>query len=730
MTDEQVRQTIDQLVAYLYKTQNDQGHWDRKAPEDTGHHNFGMQYGGMSALATYALLASGQSYQHPQVARAIRALKSFPVRGTYVCALRIHVWNQLPDSFQDEMRKDLGFLLTCLKQSTIPGKAKAFSYGPGVEGWSNSRTQYGLLGLWEAAKRGYPIPNEAWEGLQRHFEGTQLTDGSWPYRASGDPEGTVAMTAAGLTAMYIFRDFHHAQAFQSPGKLLDYPIQTRINNGITYFEKHWQPDRDKPGRDKSFLGYHLYGTERVGLASGRKYFGGKDWFKAGAQVIIMMTTPEHGFATPGASAYSKGVVDSSFALLFLTRGRVPVFMNKLELPGAHWNNRPADVAHLARWVSDTVEQEMNWQVLPITAEPEVWLEAPILYLAGHEAVELTPEQEAKVKRYIDLGGLLVTTADRGDRRFTESIQAMMKRLYPLYDYAPIDSDDELANVVFPIGPSRIGATTLHNGVRHLAVHLGRGDASWVFQSDAHTDPTPWQFMVNAYYYATEKGHARLRLAEHFVPKLRRKGDALGQVTVTRAQYNGNWNPEPAAWEVQSNVMHNAGIAGVNVNTTDLASIGSTDAGLVHVVGTDAVTLTDAQLQAIRKHVDRGGIILFENAGGRGVFTESIVDALHQIYPQQRLRPISLKSPIITGQDIGGIDTSTVHYRVYTLLRMGDITMPRLLSFNFDGEPRIIISSEDLSAGMLGQPIWGVFGYSTESAQALITNLTMLANQRR
>lgn len=730
VTDAQVGETIDLLVEYLYSKQNDAGHWDPNAPGG-GSHTYGLQYGGKSTLATYALIASGQSYQNPKLAKAIAALRKFEVRGTYACALRIHVWNQLPDSFQSEMAKDLKFLLTCPKESPAGSKARAFSYGPGVGGWSNSRTQYGMLGLWEAAKRGHAVPRGLWEGLEEHFNHTQLEDGGWYYAPNHYSDSTVAMTAAGLTAMYIFRDFRYTGDFREPGKLARHPLQKRIDDGLQFFDKHWKPNTDTPGRGTQAIGYHLYGTERVGLASGRKYFGGKDWFREGAEFIIKNTKKGKGFGigrNTGVAGNIDSVVRSSFALLFLTRGRVPVFINKLEIPDYHWNNRPADTAHLTRWVSGTVEQEMNWQVLPITTDPEVWLEAPMLYFAGHEAFELNPAEEAKIKRYIDLGGMLVTSADRASPQFTKSVQAMMKRLYPGYSYDRIDPNDELNNIVFKLTSNRIGAQTIHNGVRHLAIHLPRGDVSWTFQSETHSDPMPWQLMVNAYYYATEKGHVRPRLAEHYIPKLRGKGDKAPPVTVTRARYAGNWDPEPGAWAVQSNAMHNADRAKVTIKATELASIADEPRKFVHVVGTDEVAFADSEIEAIRKHVESGGVILFENAGGRGPFAQSVMGMLRQAYPRQRLRPISLESPVVNGKGIGGTDATEVQYRIFALLRMGEINTPRLLSLNFDGEPRIILSGEDLSAGMVGQPIWDVFGYSTDSARALVGNIALWASR--
>jgi hypothetical protein len=88
----------------------------------------------------------------------------------------------------------------------------------------------------------------------------------------------------------------------------------------------------------------------------------------------------------------------------------------------------------------------------------------------------------------------------------------------------------------------------------------------------------------------------------------------------------------------------------------------------------------------------------------------------------------LQDKVITGKSIGGYDVSQVDYRSYALLRMGKIDAPRLLAINFNGKPRILISGEDLSEAMLDQPVWGVFGYNTDSAQKIMTNIILSAGK--
>src|SRR5205823_14417410 len=75
------------------------------------------QWGGLSALATYALLASGESDQEPRVKTAVDWLKKADINGTYGLAMRAQVWNSMPNSKTkeriDNAKKDRDLLLAC-----------------------------------------------------------------------------------------------------------------------------------------------------------------------------------------------------------------------------------------------------------------------------------------------------------------------------------------------------------------------------------------------------------------------------------------------------------------------------------------------------------------------------------------------------------------------------------------------------------------------------------------
>ncbi len=715
VTDQQVRNAIRQGVNALYGMQNGRGTWDEaERPEGAGEPS--RDWGGRTALAVYALLSCGEEWQkNPRMERALEFLKEIDIKGVYSRGIRAHVWAKLPrDQFGEYLERDGYWLLNAVK--TQGEAAGGYDYTSAKEDnkpggrTDMSVTQYGGLGIWECAKRDFAVHRGYWEAFEKHALAHQNADGGFGYQKGRDSTGS--MTSSGLAIMFITLDFLHAGDFQNPGITDRHPLWQRINSGLDWFGQNFSPTNN-PGGSRYY--YYIVGVERVGLASGYKYFNQMDWYAEIAENLVSRQNGGWG-----------NEVDTAFALIFLSRGRVPAVVNKLAIPDYDWNNRPRDMANLTSWLSDEVEQFLNWQVVTLDTEPAEWLDAPLLYLASHEPLALEPEQEAKIKRYIDLGGLLVTHADGGSGGFTRSVEQMLSRLYPEYELKAVPPDDDLYSVNYKVRGG-MNLQSLDNGVRHLVVHIPR-DIGASFQVKSMRNLAAWQTFANVFHYATEVGRIRPRLETHHVR--REPGVANTLIPVARPRHAGNWNPEPAAWDVLNNMMfNNDATEATLVTDIDLANLDPDQASLAHIVGTRLVQFSDEQAAAVRRFAEGGGVVLLEAAGGSADFGQAIEQLLGKAFADRSLRPISLTVPVITGQGLrGGHNCSRVDYRAYYKQRLGPEVRPMLQAIEIDGQPRVLVSFEDLSTALLHQPVWGVFGYDSESATHLMSNIARWAYQ--
>lgn len=732
------------LVEGLYAAQNIQGIWD--PPLIDFESRASRDHGGLTALVTYALLAAGESYQDPRLKGAVEFLERVNITGTYARSLRAHVWASLPDSYGVLLRRDHQWLVRAQHK-----QRGHFNYIIEADnGYDNSTTQYGALGVWESAKRGNFVASAFWAKLENHFHDSQQPSGGWLYRPRGRDGATGSMTAAGLAVLHLTQGYLHKGDYLVPGRTPHLADQKRIQRGVAWLDKYFQPD-DNPGSPGRHIHYYLYGIERVGLASGIKYFNDLDWYAAGARWLIdnpfvderqyeqdvytslLAFSPEEKILAlerfeaeraaraEGYIADTAQLVNGAFALLFLSRGRMPVAINKLAVNKMHWNNRPRDVANLTDAITHTTENTHLWQLADIDRPAEDWLDAPLLYLASHQALTLSTEQIDKIRRYVQLGGLIVTTADNAHNNFNVSAEELYQQLFPDYALSLLEPDSDLLNNYHLIPENTLGARSVHNGVRHLAVHVPV-DMSWTLHAKVQTNTDVWRLMTNVFIYASERGELRPRMARHFENRLETNAP-MSRLTVGRAKYSGAWDPEPLAWEAISTALYNDRIAEVTLAQVDLAKLPDpADVPLVHVAGAAPVYFTKQHVESVRAYVIQGGTLLFENVGGRGRFDRGAVSLLEEAFPLKRVGPVALSSSFVSGDGIGGVDLTQLGYRDFTVRRIGPVSLPRLKAIHFDGKPRVFVSAEDLSFGALGQPKDGIFGYDTHSAQLIFTNL--------
>lgn len=721
------------------------------------------QSGGYSALVVLALLYAGETYQGEGLADAVKWLEDLEMGGTYAVSIRAHIWAMLPPKFESLLAKDKTWLLEGFSE-----QAGGWNYEqePYTTRRDNSITQYGSLALWEAAKRGVGIEKRYWQLLEDRFINMQLADGGWNYTGTGPATGS--MTTAGLTVLFITQDFLHADEAVTLGRAGGGRNQAAIERGLEWMNNNFTAATN-PGRDTDFY-YYMYGVERVGLASGYKFFGPHDWYREGAAHLIARlcdwdpeTETMRVYRTLGGDP-GRGelqTVDLAFALMFLSRGRVPVSINKLSGPKTIWNNRPRDVANLNAHISQRTETGLNWQIVSLEAEPEAWLDAPLLYFAsnepppwiprGKETIRTLIDQQrayrqavargtdpdelespldaypelAKVKRYLDLGGTLFAAAEGRTRGFAEAIEDAGRILYPHRAWRDLPSDHHAYTLYQRVRQSLPRLRGLSNGVRELIILSAESDFSEAFQGRAEGTESRFDTAMNLYLYASEMNRAKPRVELHTLQQPEPVRVTSVPVNIVRASHSGDWDAEPLALDVFAAWAWNERGFDVQILTQPLATIGklTMKPALVFVSGTAAIELTDAERVAIKAYVEGGGIILFENAGGGQVFTLALEKQLREMFS----RPIRslLRNPILTGEGIArGADARRLQYRSYSRRVFGAReTMARLRGMVFDNnEARVLFSREDISHGLLNQPVWGVSGYTPKWARTVLSNV--------
>ncbi|KKL60600.1 hypothetical protein LCGC14_2203690, partial [marine sediment metagenome] len=425
--DKALEEAIKRAVEYLW-SQCANGSWDGGGAARNGN------AGGRSALCTYALLAAGADPQDPRIIAALQYLAGVEMTGTYARALRANVWSMLKGrkhKFRRILRRDVNYLVKGADArggyNYIPVGRRASGSerrGANLGRYDNSNSQLGVLGVWAGSENGVEVPMSYWRLIERHWVQDQQRDGGWCYQQTGTSYGS--MSVAGLATMFICFDALYQDKFIRCRAKTDY---TPIVKGLEWLDKNFSATTN-PGRGRAHYYYYLYGVERVGLASGYKYFGQKDWYKMGATALVHQ---QRGDGSWG------GIVNTSFGLLFLARGRHPILFNKLNYPGT-WNSRPRDCANLTRWVTRKFERPVNWQIVHLGAPVRDLHDAPILYISGASAPRFTDEDVAKLREFVLQGGVLFSEAACNKASFTLAMKKIYAKMFPAYELKRLPLD--------------------------------------------------------------------------------------------------------------------------------------------------------------------------------------------------------------------------------------------------------------------------------------------------
>ena len=376
-----------------------------------------QQVTGWTALAVDALLSAGVNSRDPGIDKAVKYLKSHQTDGIYALGLRMQVWQRLPPApdVRAAARADLAKILANV--GTKGDAAGMFTYyGPTKTAYSHSRTQYAIQGAAAARAMGLEVPETFWKATEAAWVDHQSADGGWTYtkaNANGYPE-TAGMTTVALASLLLAHDaLRQDETADCRGTVPD----PAITKGLAWMSAHTDDLANDAKTPRAYPYYTLYGAERLGAAGGVKYFGSVNWYGKGAAWLLgdQGADGNWGSKTYTIDGSPAAFLDTCFALLFLARGRVPLFMQKLDytpasamvpakgstqLPRTEWNQRPRDASNLAAFAGRSLEQEFAWQRIPLSAPVADFHDAPILYLEGRDAVTFDAAAIAKFKAFL------------------------------------------------------------------------------------------------------------------------------------------------------------------------------------------------------------------------------------------------------------------------------------------------------------------------------------------
>lgn len=740
---------LKKSIAWLYAQQKPDGSWETVAAPEAkieAHSVTSGQWGGLTALATYALLSAGESSQDPRLVKAVDFLKKAEIKGIYALGLRGQIWQFLPkrpETTQMAKRDAQLLLASCKTEPRNIGKYHYLLGGPKGGGYDHSVSQFGVLGVWGAALAGVEVPTKYWQAVEDGWIKDQHKGtGGWQYIPSDDAAAvTATMTQAGVATLFVTQDYLGRQAVaQCKGNISNPAIDAAIK---------WLSTNYETEIGKRHIFYALYGSERIGVAGGYKYFGKTDWYRYGVNYLLPKQSAQGAW---------NDLSNTAFSTIFLARGRAPVAFNKLQYSiqdkgkaqEGHWNQRPRDVANVTKWIANQIEGDLNWQIVNLAGGADDLHDSQILLIAGDEKLSFSDADVATLKSYVEGGGMIVGHADCGSKPFAAGFRELAGKMFPVYEPRDLPESHALYNIQFKrtgmkSKPRWQGVT---NGTRELMVLIPEDQGkSWQMQTVGGKEHD-FQTMANLFLYSIDINGARQKGLKYIVER-DPKVVAKSTLAVARGEYNGNWDPEPGGWRRMSNILLNEKGINVDVKPVKLGT-GKLDKTfkVLHLTGTTKMQFDEAARKEIKQFVTDGGTVVVDAAGGNGEFATSVERELAMLWPDatkqmdQPLKPDhalfaaaskvpNLPPPTVAGKPapaavVAKPMTEFTYRDAFRRAVAGAVRDPRLRGIEVNGRLAVLYSREDLSTGMVGMPIDGILGYTPESATEMMKNVLLYA----
>ena len=711
MTAAKIRIAIDDAVFYLRSLQSPDGL---------------IVDEGTTTLATLTFLAAGADPAADDgLRKSLDWLAKQKPNNTYIRGLRANVWEyalrKVPDEaqFKKLLKEDYDWLLAAL------GDREGWRYDMGSKDWDNSCTQYGVLGVWAAARAGFEPGDKFWTTLSKHFRTRQNPDGGWGYVTDASRAN---MATAGLASLFLVFDMYHGKTPYSRAN-----PQTFTDGDAAEVLKSIERGMDWLGKSKENKadGYYLYGIERAGVASGRKLIGGEDWFARGAADILQAQrrdgsiTLGHWGGTPGGTAFSA---------LFLVYGGAPVAVNKLQFgKGQDWNLNPRDLANVSKALWTAYERPVNWQIVSLTGSAAE-IEAPILFLSGSQKWDYTEAEMLKLREYVERGGTILAEPSDHSPKFYASMERLLKDMYPPQNYPDVrlealPAEHAVYTVIKHDWKKRPKLRGASNGSRTFLL-LSDEYLSGDWQANRE-DSDAFQLAMNLLFYATDLGELEGKFTS-ILPNTPPVKVRDGNLTVARVRHSGSeghpqdWEAAARCWQkLEPLAKHQTGRTLKEVAPVILGKDSLEGVRLLHLTGRTGLSFTESERVALKKFVESGGTVLVDAHAGSPAFAKASRKELESLFGP--LQPLSVEPNLAEGKFEGGVDLTTgvgftLPARQQLRARSEKPEGQKVLVAVVNRRPAVLLSEFDLVAAGAGIANYRALAYKPESARKILGNL--------
>jgi len=351
----------------------------------------------------------------------------------------------------------------------------------------------------------------------------------------------------------------------------------------------------------------------------------------------------------------------------------PLMIAKLEYGTTQdWNTDPGDVDNLMRHCRYELGLWYGWRHLSI-AEVVANYKAgkktkiPILYISGHDRFGFSPDERAALRQYILDGGTLLGDACCGREEFRVSFMGEVQRMFSDRSFDRLEIDHPIYRAYYPY--TNVHYRYFEDGVQHdtqgppqvLGMNIGCRTAVVLSPWDMSCG---WDEHVHPHGSRLLPGDA-IRLGINivsYVAGLRQLGEVQAVTRQLQAparrerqrfhmaqlKHNGDWNPDPNSTQqwlrhlaVDSSLAVGFDLRGVEASPQRLVNY-----PFLYMTGHRDPGLGEAEIVALRSHLQAGGFLFVNNCCGRSAFDQHARSLIAKLFPQQKLEAIGAEHELM------------------------------------------------------------------------------------
>jgi len=607
--------------------------------------------GGSTAIATLALLSANES-QHSRILKtALQHIESVKTPSTYVCSLKIMIYSKLSPRFDKQLKLNVRRIVESMNRSGSWG----YNSEPPIstETASPIIRRFASVALLEAHRKGIRIPSACFGAIATTLIQTQHVDGGWSH---AQEETAPNATVAGFNCL-LGADEVLGESLSKTNRQI---MQRSLQQSLDWLNKNYTPKNNTGG---TAMTTYLCGLERAAMSCGLDQLRESDWYRNGVAAILK--------AHCASKNTVKGsTVNLSFALQFLTQGRVPLAL--VELRAIKTSLDPIRLSRkIATSVSNQIEQTLSWRVITTDDNVHRWLQAPLLLVQDPDAL---PENQDVMREYLDLGGLLLLF---GDKNNAQLFTTYASEICPQSVHNATRKKHWSLNLIQ--NAEGIQIDSWNDGVRDRII-LVRQDPQ-KYSSKKQTQLT--KAVVNICCGAAELSKWRTRLSQQQIE--------LDRDAIVLAMHEGHWDVEQL------------GLRKIGMTSKPLNQLSPSQIAIVG--GINADDATDKLASDVISFAKDGGFVIIEPIGG-----------LSDFVPSMRTNIGKRLSTSIEPDSTLVRKMQPVGFRGWTLRNNTVVTSPLVARV---GSGQIIFLDGDIRTALLGQPMWGIHGYDTQTSIALL-----------